>query len=76
MPRMGRVVIPEYPVHVVQRGHDRKAVFIESGDFEYYLQNLVELKTECQVRVYGYCLMSNHVHLLLGPTTAAGLGVL
>ena len=74
MPRMGRVVLPNYPLHVVQRGHDRQAVFVEDDDFSYYLANLEELSQACEVRVYGYCLMTNHVHLLLAPSTVAGIG--
>jgi len=36
MARRPRVFIPGYPHHVVQRGHDRKAVFVEPADYEYY----------------------------------------
>ncbi len=63
MPRMGRVVVPEYPHHIVQRGHDRKAVFGEDSDYRYYLDTLAEFKGEYGVAVYAYCLMTNHVHL-------------
>lgn len=60
------------PVHIVQRGHDRQPVFVEAGDYAYYLTNLAEVKAELSVRVLGYCLMTNHVHLILvpGPDTA------
>ena len=44
MPRKARVVLPNYPHHVVQRGHNRRAVFIEETDYQYYLENLVEWK--------------------------------
>ena len=67
MPRMGRVVLPNYPHHVVQRGHDRKAVFAAEADYQRYLDDLKELKECHAVRVYAYCLMTNHVHLLLAP---------
>lgn len=77
MPRMGRVVLPNYPHHVVQRGHNRQAVFAEPGDFKRYLEDLRELKTLFDVKVYAFCLMTNHVHLLLAPgDSAAGLGQL
>ncbi len=75
MPRIGRVVLPNYPHHVVQRGHNRQVVFANAGDFEYYLSDLRELKDAFGVRVYAYCLMTNHVHLLLAPgDTASSLG--
>ena len=75
MPRMARVVLPGFPHHVVQRGHNRQVVFAGSGDFERYLCDLRELKDAFGVRVYAYCLMTNHVHLLLTPgDETAGLG--
>jgi len=61
--------MPGYPHHVVQRGHDRKAVFVEPEDYEYYLANLIEWKTHYDIAVYAYCLMTNHVHLILSPHT-------
>jgi len=74
MPRMGRIVLPNYPHHVVQRGHNRQVVFAGESDFSRYLDDLRELKNEFEVRVYAYCLMTNHVHLLLEPGTVAGMG--
>lgn len=77
MPRMGRVVLPNYPHHVVQRGHNRQVVFADEEDFRRYLNNLKELKEEFDIRVYAYCLMTNHVHLLLAPgDSVSGLGKL
>ncbi|WP_026289369.1 transposase [Thioalkalivibrio sp. ALMg11] len=67
MPRMARVVLPHMPHHVVQRGHNRKVVFAEDEDYERYLEDLRELSSALDIRVYAYCLMTNHVHLLLGP---------
>ena len=76
MPRLGRTILPYYPHHIVQRGHNRQVVFAESRDFERYLETLWEFKDVYGVKVYAYCLMTNHVHLLLAPETAAGLGQL
>ncbi|SFL64229.1 REP element-mobilizing transposase RayT [Azotobacter beijerinckii] len=77
MPRMGSIVLPNYPHHVVQRGHNRQVVFAEPADFERYLNDLKELKDAFGVKVYAYCLMTNHVHLLLAPgESATGLGQL
>ena len=75
MPRMGRVVLPNYPHHVVQRGHNRQVVFASETDFQRYLDDVREFIAAFDVRVYTYCLMTNHVHLLLSPgEAAAGMG--
>lgn len=76
MPRTERVVLPGYPHHVVQRGHNRQAVFAEARDYERYLSTLREFKTEYGIKVYAYCLMTNHVHLLLAPSDRGGIGKL
>lgn len=77
MPRVGRVILPNYPHHIVQRGHNRQVVFAEQEDYERYLSDLRELKDAFGVKVYAYCLMTNHVHLLLAPDEAvAGLSQL
>jgi putative transposase len=70
MPRKARIVVPGVAHHVVQRGHNRKVVFAADEDFQFYLDNLAELKGELDVRFYAYCLMTNHVHLLLMPVDA------
>ena len=55
------------PLHIVQRGHDRNAVFVQQTDYAYYLENLRQAKSDLRIKVFGYCLMTNHVHLLLAP---------
>jgi len=67
MPRYPRLFLPDIPLHIVHRGHDRKPVFVEPADYRYYLDNLVELKSELNIEVFGYCLMTNHVHLIMVP---------
>ena len=71
MPRTGRVLVPNYPHHIVQRGHNRHTVFSKNDDYWYYLDTLKKWKLEYEVRVYAYCLMTNHVHLLLQPPDKA-----
>lgn len=46
MPRTGRLVMPGYPHHIVQRGHNRQLVFVERSDYEQYLSSLRELKDQ------------------------------
>lgn len=67
MGRPPRLLLPGFPHHVVQRGHNRSAVFIETGDYEYYLANLAHWKQVYDVAVQAWCLMTNHVHLVLVP---------
>lgn len=67
MPRAARLVIPNYPHHVIQRGHNRESVFASARDYRYYLENLWQWKAAFGCRVYAFCLMTNHVHLLIDP---------
>ncbi len=67
MPRMSRIVLADYPHHIVQRGHNRQAVFTSDGDYLYYLGNLRDWKEAYGCRIYAYCLMTNHVHLIIDP---------
>lgn len=77
MPRKHRIAIAHYPHHIVQRGHNRKAVFIADDDRLTYLATLREFRETLGLKVYGYCLMTNHVHLIIDPgDTAANLSLL
>ena len=67
MPRTGRIIIPNFPHHVVQRGHNKQAVFASDADFQLYRDDLRTVSAALDVKVYGFCLMTNHVHLLLDP---------
>ncbi|WP_251359723.1 transposase [Kangiella sp. TOML190] len=67
MPRKARLLVPNCPHHIVQRGHNRSTVFAADEDYKFYLENLNEWKTKLGVKVYAYCLMTNHVHLVVEP---------
>jgi len=67
MPRKARIIVPNCPHHIVQRGHNRNAVFVTEQDYQYYLENLKEFKREFDIKVNAWCLMTNHVHLILEP---------
>jgi putative transposase len=73
MPRIARPVAPGIPHHVTQRGNRREAVFFTEGDRAAYLACLAEHCRKQAVEVLSYCLMTNHVHLVLVPATADGL---
>ena len=77
MPRKARIVLANCPHHIIQRGHNRAAVFAEDRDYLYYLENLSEWKSQLGCRVYSYCLMTNHIHLIIDPGDhPANLGLL
>ena len=59
------MIVPGFPHHIVQRGHNRQPVFVERRDFDYYLANLQEWKPVYELEVFSYCLMTNHVHLVV-----------
>lgn len=67
MPRKARVILADTPHHIMQRGHNRNAVFVEQNDYCYYLSTLKKWKHELNIKVYAWCLMTNHVHLILDP---------
>jgi putative transposase len=70
MPRTARFVVPDLTVHIVQRGHDRHDCFFEEADYHAYLGYLAEFALKFGCSVHAYCLMTNHVHLLVTPHTA------
>ncbi|MBP2660277.1 MAG: Transposase like protein, partial [Firmicutes bacterium] len=51
--------------HIVFRGINRQHLFEDEIDFLYFLESLQRLKTETAFELHAYCLMSNHVHLLI-----------
>jgi putative transposase len=67
MPRHARFILPGVAVHVIQRGHNRNACFREGTDYLLYLMHLRELASKLECALHAYCLMTNHVHLLLTP---------
>ena len=76
MPRRARCVLPGMPYHVTQRGVDRQATFSLDEDRHTYLRLLRENLSEADVRVWGWCLMSNHTHLILLPGREDSLSLL
>jgi len=74
MARIGRFVVPDMPHHVTQRGNRRETVFFGEDDYALYRDLLFEACAREGVEVWSYCLMPNHVHLILTPRTPEGLG--
>ena len=73
MARLARVVIPGIAHHVTQRGNRRLPVFFSDDDRRLYLALLREGCAAARVACLAWCLMDNHVHLILVPQTADGL---
>ncbi len=69
MPRMAMLVVPKYPHHVTQRGNRRQQVFFSDGDYQTYIRLLVNACDSAQCEIWVYCLMPNHVHLVVVPQT-------
>lgn len=67
MPRHSRIVVPGLPVHAIQRGNNRSACFVDDEDRAVYLHQAARLSGEEGCALHAYCLMTNHVHLLLTP---------
>ena len=73
MARIARVVLPGYPHHVTQRGNRRQRVFFNDDDYARYLELIAQGCLNAQTDCLAYCLMPNHVHLVLTPNTESGL---
>src|ERR1700678_2051139 len=74
MARIARFVVPGLPHHVTQRRNRRETVFFSGADYELYRDLLGQQCRKHGVAVWSYCLMPNHVHLILVPDRAEALG--
>ena len=73
MHRISRVVIPEHPHHITQRGNNQQDVFIDDTDRKKYLLLINEYSQRYGITILSYCLMSNHVHFIVVPKTKESL---
>ena len=74
MARLTRIVVPNCPHHVTQRGNRRQQTFFCDDDYRAYLDLLGQWCGNYGLRVWAYCLMPNHVHLIVVPPTTDALG--
>ncbi|TNE56598.1 MAG: transposase [Alphaproteobacteria bacterium] len=73
MARISRIVVPGHPHHVTQRGNRRQDVFFCDDDYRLYIELLKKFCSKAKTDIWGYCLMPNHVHLILVPSHEDGL---
>ncbi len=79
MPRIARIIAPGYAHHVTQRGNNRAQVFFNDEDRQTYLKLLSGYAEKYQLQICAWCLMDNHLHLLVVPkeeiSLARGIGL-
>jgi putative transposase len=65
MPRSGRRLSASKTYHVMVRGNERKEIFLDDDDRAWFISTLAEKNREPRFAIYAYCLMDNHVHLVI-----------
>jgi putative transposase len=73
MARLPRLVLPGIPYHVTQRGNRREQTFFCDEDYALYRSLLGAAARKAGTEVWSYCLMPNHVHLIVVPSDTDGL---
>lgn len=73
MARLSRIVIPDVPHHVTQRGNRRLPIFFSDADRAEYLMLVSSAAKAAGTRCFALCLMDNHMHLILTPSAEGGL---
>ena len=65
MGRQARIRQPELTYHVIKRGNNKEVIFATEEDYHHYLNTLQRYKKKYDFKLFAYCLMTNHVHLLI-----------
>ena len=73
MARLARLVIPGLPHHITQRGNRRQQTFFNEEDYAAYVELMAEWCGKHEVKIWAYCLMPNHIHLIAVPRSEDGL---
>jgi putative transposase len=73
MPKAARIVVPGVPHHITQRGNRRQGTFFNQDDYAAYKSVLAGQCRENGLEIWAYCLMPNHVHIVLVPSDEASL---
>jgi putative transposase len=73
MPRPIRLNLPDIPQHITQRGNNRQVCFYSDNDYRLYMELLHKACRAHDCSLHAYVLMTNHVHLLITPSTPEGV---
>jgi|TARA_B110000259_G_scaffold184349_1_gene231235 putative transposase len=73
MSRKPRLIIPQVPVHITQRGNRKEDIFRDDEDKEKYIRSFQFYRKKYKVKLYAWCLMDNHVHFVVEPQNQKGL---
>lgn len=76
MPRIARVIVPNIPYHITQRGNYKQDVFLNDKDKLKYLSLVKENSKQYKVEILAYCLMNNHVHFAVVPQRPDSLSLM
>lgn len=68
------MIVTGYPHHIILRGNNRSAIFYNDKDRRFFIKCLRTAKEKTKSKIYAYCFMTNHVHLLLEPSYDDGIG--
>jgi REP-associated tyrosine transposase len=72
-PRQRRFAPVGYDYHIGSRGNERRRIFFEDADYEWFLRLLVQGRRRYAVKIYGVCPMPNHVHAVIRPESEGAL---
>lgn len=75
MARKSRFYLQNIPAHVMQRGHNREAIFFKEVDYFEYLKILKKVADQFECQIHAYVLMTNHVHFLLTPAQSNSISL-
>lgn len=67
MPRMARLLLKNSCYHIITRGNQKQNVFLEEAGYKRYFKILTKYTKHFKAKLYSFCLMPNHIHLLLEP---------
>src|SRR5687768_15361851 len=76
MPRISRGTKGDQVLHVLNRGNARATLFHEPADYAVFIELLNEARNRFDVRIYAFCVMPNHFHLVLHPRSARELSAM
>ncbi len=74
MARLPRLTVANHQHHILQRGNDKRAIFVDADDFALFRSLLSEASKKFDVAIHAYVLMPDHFHLLVTPNSNEGIG--